>query len=100
MYLFKGMKMADLQSIKDTLINEIETRVKEKILESTNAKLLTKLINKADSIQDAYAIAMLGTTYKATGFHFDKRLEKESDTLHYLKKDEMLSFIDPRGGDT
>ena len=39
-------------------------------------ELLTKLINNSDNLTEANAIAMLGTTYKQTGFHFDKRLEK------------------------
>jgi len=38
-------------------------------------ELLTKLINNSDNLTEANAIAMLGTTYKQTGFHFDKRLE-------------------------
>ena len=39
-------------------------------------ELLTKLINNSDNLTEDNAIAMLGTTYKQTGFHFDKRLEK------------------------
>ena len=39
-------------------------------------ELLTKLINNSDNLTEANAIAMLGTTYKQTGFHFDKRLGK------------------------
>ncbi len=37
-------------------------------------------------------ITELGTTYKRTGFHFDKRLEKLSDTIKYFKKNDALSF--------
>ena len=38
------------------------------------------------------SIAELGTTYKRTGLHFDKRLEKMSDAIHYFEKNEQLSF--------
>jgi adenine-specific DNA-methyltransferase len=34
----------------------------------------------------------LGTTYKRTGLHFDKRLEKMTNDIHYFKKNEKLSF--------
>lgn len=73
-------------------INEINKRVEDKILEKANADLLIKLISKADSRDEALKIATLGTTYKRTGLHFDKRLEKMGDTVNYFKKNEELSF--------
>ena len=81
-----------MNATKQTLIAEIEKRVSDKILEQTNADLLIKLINNADSLDEAINIAALGTTYKRTGLHFDKRLEKMSDTIKYFKKNEALSF--------
>ena len=81
-----------MNATKQTLIAEIEKRVSDKILEQTNADLLIKLINNADSLDEAINIAALGTTYKRTGLHFDKRLEKMSDTIKYFKKNEKLSF--------
>ena len=80
------------QCIIDDLIKDIDNRVTEKILEPTNAELLKKLIKQADSLSEAINIAELGTTYKLTGFHFDKRLEKLSDTIKYFKKNTDLSF--------
>ena len=77
---------------KEELIAEIDKRIADKIIEQTNADLLKKLINNADTLTEAIAIAELGTTYKRTGFHFDKRLEKMSDTIKYFKKNEELSF--------
>src|SRR5574344_1584055 len=62
-------------------------------LNETKADLLKKLITNADSIPEAQAIAELGTTYKRTGLHFDKRLEKITNDIKYLKKNEKLSFI-------
>lgn len=75
-----------------SLIDEINKRVSDKILEQSNADLLIKLIKNADSLDEAINIASLGTTYKKTGLHFDKRLEKMSDTINYFKKNEDLSF--------
>ena len=54
--------------------------------------MLIKLIKNADSLDEAINIAALGTTYKRTGLHFDKRLEKMGTTIKYFKKNEELSF--------
>lgn len=81
-----------MEESKQPLIDEIEKRVFDKILEQTNADLLIKLINNADSLDEAINIAALGTTYKRTGLHFDKRLEKMSNAIKYFKKNEVLSF--------
>lgn len=77
---------------KQELIQELKNRVADKILEPTNFELLKKLIEKADTLDEAIMISELGTTYKRTGFHFDKRLENLSDTIKYFKKNEKLSF--------
>ena len=84
--------MDNIKKVKADLIAEIEKRVSDRILEQTNADLLIKLINNADSLDEAINIAALGTTYKRTGLHFDKRLEKMSNTIKYFKKNETLSF--------
>lgn len=78
---------------KEDLIIEIQKRVEDKIIEKSNADLIIKLIQNADSLSEAIAIAQLGTTYKRTGFHFDKRLEKMDNTIKYFKKNEKLSFV-------
>ena len=78
---------------KESLIADIKRRQEDKIIEESNAKLLIKLINNADDLNEAINIAALGTTYKRTGFHFDKRLEKLGDTIKYFKKNEKLSFV-------
>lgn len=77
---------------KEMLVAELEQRVADKILEPTNAELLKKLIKNADNDNEAMMIAELGTTYKQTGFQFDKRLEKMTDSIRYFKKSEPLSF--------
>lgn len=79
---------------KQNLVDEINRRVDDKILEKSNADLLIKLINQAETLTEAIAIAELGTTYKRTGFHFDKRLEKVGNTIKYFKKNDELSFSD------
>lgn len=78
---------------KQELIQELENRVTDKILEPTNFELLKKLIDKAETLDEAITISELGTTYKKTGFHFDKRLEYFSDTIKYFKKNDSLSFV-------
>ncbi len=81
-----------MDATKESLIAEIEKRVSDKILEQSNADLLIKLIKNAGTLDEAINIAALGTTYKRTGLHFDKRLEKMGETIKYFKKNEKLSF--------
>lgn len=83
---------SQLKQIQNALCKELDKRVSDKILEQTNADLLKELINKVDDPRKAQAIAELGTTYKRTGLHFDKRLEKTGSYIKYLKKNEKLSF--------
>lgn len=78
---------------KQELIQELENRVEDKILEPSNFNLLKKLIEKADTLDEAIMISELGTTYRRTGFHFDKRIEKTTNTISYFKKNEDLSFV-------
>ena len=82
-----------MKSSKIELIEELKRRVADKILEPTNYELLKKLIERADTLDEAIDIASLGTMYKKTGFHFDVRLSKPSDTIKYFKKNEELSFV-------
>lgn len=77
---------------KDEILKELQQRVEDKILEPSNYDLLKKLVENADTLDEAIKIAELGTTYRRTGFHFDKKLEKQSDTISYFKKNKELSF--------
>jgi adenine-specific DNA-methyltransferase len=77
---------------KAEIIANLEKRVADKILEPSNFDLLKKLVQNADSLDEAIKIAELGTTYKRTGFHFDKRLERQTDSIAYFKKNQNLSF--------
>ena len=86
------MKNDTLGASRESLIADIDRRVEDHILEPTNAELLKKLIRQADDVDEAMMIAALGTTYKRTGFHFDKRLEKLGKDIRYFKKNESLSF--------
>ena len=81
-----------LGATKEMLLQELERRVGDKVLEPSNAALLKKLICNADNDDEALSIAALGTTYKKTGFHFDKRLEQPTNDIRYLKKNNQLSF--------
>ena len=91
----------NLKETKTNLITEINHRVEDKILEPSNAAVLTKLIEKAETSEEASVIAALGTTYKRTGFHFDKRLEKHmlTNTIKYFKKNDELSFGEAKEGE-
>jgi len=89
----KNTMTNNIKKVKDDLIAELEKRIADKIIEKTNADLLKKLIEQAGTINEAIMIAELGTTYKRTGFHFDKRLEKMTDTIKYFEKNKKLSFV-------
>lgn len=78
--------------MKEGLLEEIEKRVQDKVLEKTNGDLLKKLILNAESDRETIFIASLGTIYKRTGLHYDKRLERMDSSIHYFKKNEELSF--------
>ena len=82
-----------LSELKQSLIDDLDNRVADRILEPANRDLLKKLINNAENKTEAISIAELGTTYKRTGFHFDKKLEKLTDTIKYFKKNTELSFV-------
>jgi len=85
--------MAKTTTGKQEILSDLEKRVKDKILEQSNFDLLKRLVEKADTLDEAIKIAELGTTYKRTGFHFDKRLDKEiQNTISYFKKNNALSF--------
>lgn len=88
-----------LTETKKSLLAELEQRVADKILEPSNAALLSKLITAAENDDEALAIAALGTTYKRTGFHWDKRLEKMSDTIKYFRRNDALSFGEAKDGE-
>lgn len=84
--------LTELEKGKTEIIEMLEQRVRDGVIEPANGALLTKLIHNADTLTEAINIAELGTTYKRTGFHFDKRLEKMGNTIKYLKRNESLSF--------
>ena len=90
-----------ITATKHSLLDELQARVEDKILEPSNAALLSKLITNAESDDEALSIAALGTTYKRTGFHFDKRMEepRKTDTIRYFKKNEALSFGEAKEGE-
>lgn len=88
----KNSKKAELSQLKQDVIAEIWQRVNDKVLERSNAELLEKLIVQADSDDEAIKIMSLGTTYKKSGLHYEKRFEKMDNTIRYFKKNETLSF--------
>ena len=83
-----------MNKTREELVADLRRRVDDHILEPSNAALLEKLIMRADDYNEAMMIASLGTTYKRTGLHFDKRLEKPTSDIHYFRRNESLSFSD------
>lgn len=83
-----------MNKTREELVADLRRRVTDHILEPSNAALLEKLILHADDDNEAVMIASLGTTYKRTGLHFDKRLEKPTSDIHYLRRNTDLSFSD------
>ncbi len=91
--------MADnLEDLRQDAIGKIQERMQDGILESENAEFLTKLLENANAKADILKILALGMTYKKTGFHFEPKLEKNTNTINYFKKNESLSFTNG-GGD-
>ena len=50
----------NLEQSKQELLAEIDHRIEDKIIEQTNADLLKKLINSADTLTEAVSIAEIG----------------------------------------
>ena len=78
------VKAIGSQFVTIVLLKPNRSIFSDKILEPANFELLKKLIEKADTLDEAIMISELGTTYKRTGFQFDKRLEFLSDTIKAL----------------
>jgi adenine-specific DNA-methyltransferase len=74
------------------LIKQLRERERDGILEKNNLIFIEKLISKADSEEEAIKIAELGTIYKKTGLHFDRKLEISTDSIKVYKKNDKLSF--------
>lgn len=86
-------QQTNLEILKQEQIDMLQGNCEKGILEQSNVTLLTKLINNADNETEVLAIAQLGTTYKRTGLHYDKKLEKTGDEVKYFVKNEDLSFV-------
>ena len=84
--------MSSSDNTRIQIIADLQRRVDDQLLEKENFELLKKLIKNADTLSEAILISELGTTWKRTGFHFDKRLEKLSNSIQYLSKNNTLSF--------
>lgn len=81
-----------IEAIKRDLIEGIERQVSDKTLERNNADLLSGLIRKAETIQEAISIARLGTAYRRTGLRYDRRQEPSDGSNCRFKKNTALSF--------
>lgn len=82
-----------LKESKQSLIAELHKRVDDGILEKGNASLLEKLIEHAESVDEAISISQLGTYYCKTGLQYSKRIEKFTKDIAFFKKNKELSFV-------
>lgn len=91
----------NLEEIKQDYITDLKQKAKDHILEPKNAEVLIKLIEKAETSEEALIIKGLGTTYKKTGFHFDMRMDKRQlgNTIRYFKRNDELSFGEAKDGE-
>ena len=53
-----------LDELKSSILEDLKSRVDDKILEQANFDLLSKLIKNVENKEEAIVIAELGTTYK------------------------------------
>lgn len=86
-------QQTNLNIRKQEQIDMLQGNCEKGILEQSNVTLLTKLINNAENEKEVLDIAQLGTSYKKTGLHYDKKLEKTGDEVKYFVKNEELSFV-------
>ena len=85
-------------STKEEMINDIKTKISLKIFEPETGAFIIHLIEKADTLNEAFNVYQLGTNYTKTGLHYEIKKEKLTDTIKYFKKDEELSFsVNPEG---
>ncbi len=80
----EGTIEQQLENLKAYLVDGVISKQKYEFLE--------RLMKKAESPYEAALISGLGTIYKKTGFHFERQVEKMSNTIQYLSKNEDLSF--------
>lgn len=79
-------------STKEEMINDIKSKISLKIFEPETGTFIIHLIEKAETLNEAFNIYQLGTKYTKTGLHYDVKKEKATDTIHYLEKNNELSF--------
>lgn len=85
-------------STKNEMINDIKDKIALKIFEPETGNFIINLINKAESLDEAFNVYQLGTNYTKTGLHYEVKKEKLSDTIRYLSKNEALSFKNDDSG--
>ena len=81
------------QSTKNEMINDIRSKIALRIFEPETGEFIIKLINKAESLDEAFNVYQLATNYSKTGLHYDVKKEKLGDTIRYLKRNQELSFV-------
>lgn len=80
-------------STKNEMINDIKYKIDLKIFEPETGNFIINLINKADSLDEAFNVYQLGTNYTKTGLHYEVKKEKMSDTIKFFSYNKELSFV-------
>lgn len=88
------VKNIEMNKSIENIISDIDRRVEDKVLQTSEGELLKKLIRNADNFDEAMNIARMGNMYKRTGLHFTPRIENRTNRISYFKKNEDLSFRD------
>lgn len=63
--------MAKISEYRQGLIDNLNHRVEEKIIEKANADLLIKLVERVDTDYEASMIEQMGSIWRTTGLYFD-----------------------------
>ena len=82
-----------LQEIKKDRLQELEQYKEDGVLEPANVDFLSKLIKRAESVEEVENLSTLSVIDKSSGLIFQPTLEKvRGGVISYLSKNEKLSF--------
>ena len=90
---FQEAKDKPLEELKEERLKELERYKEDKVLEPANVDFLSKLIRRAESVEEVENLSTLSILGRETGLVFQPTLEKvRGGVISYLSKDKKLSF--------
>lgn len=82
-----------LEELKKDRLQELEQYKEDGVLEPANVDFLSKLIKRAESVEEVENLSTLSVIDKSSGLIFQPTLEKvRGGVISYLSKNEKLSF--------